>query len=69
MSECDGRQATGNQDQVKTYDWWLVIGGVEPERKTLAAALQSIKQKTFRLSPDFPDFPDFKMPRTRFAAF
>jgi REP element-mobilizing transposase RayT len=25
----------------------------EPERKTLAAALQSIKQKTFRLSPVF----------------
>jgi hypothetical protein len=23
----------------------------EPDRKTLAAALQSIKQKTFRLSP------------------
>jgi REP element-mobilizing transposase RayT len=25
----------------------------EPDRKTLAAALQSIKQKTFRLSPVF----------------
>jgi REP element-mobilizing transposase RayT len=29
----------------------------EPDRKTLAAALQSIKQKTFRLSPIFPKKP------------